>query len=79
MINVESCRAEYLKKDVFPHIGKRTITDIKSKDILSVLRKMEQSIMTNIWYTVPTLCRYPVRKKHYCWNYRKLLTDIVWS
>ncbi len=33
---------EYLKKDIFPHIGKRVISDIKPPEMLSVLRKMEQ-------------------------------------
>ncbi|KFF72703.1 tyrosine-type recombinase/integrase [Pectobacterium sp. CHL-2024] len=33
---------EYLKKDIFPYLGKRPITDIKPKDMLDVLRKMEQ-------------------------------------
>lgn len=33
---------EYLKKDVFPFIGKRPVADIKSKEMLDVLRKMEQ-------------------------------------
>lgn len=33
---------EYLKKDIFPYIGKRAITDIKPMDMLSVLRKMEE-------------------------------------
>ncbi|WP_330983225.1 MULTISPECIES: tyrosine-type recombinase/integrase [Enterobacterales] len=33
---------EYLKKDVFPFIGARAITDIKPAEMLSVLRKMEQ-------------------------------------
>ncbi|MBP2835701.1 tyrosine-type recombinase/integrase [Dickeya parazeae] len=33
---------EYLKKDIFPYIGSRAITDIKPADLLAVLRKMEQ-------------------------------------
>ncbi|MFV4846739.1 tyrosine-type recombinase/integrase [Edwardsiella tarda] len=33
---------EYLRKDIFPYIGKRAITDIKPMDMLAVLRKMEQ-------------------------------------
>ncbi|MEH0834620.1 tyrosine-type recombinase/integrase [Pectobacterium cacticida] len=33
---------EYLKKDIFPYLGKRPITDINPKDMLDVLRKMEQ-------------------------------------
>lgn len=33
---------EYLKKDIFPYIGKRPIADIKSKEMLDVLRKLEQ-------------------------------------
>uniref|UniRef100_UPI0034D1A974 tyrosine-type recombinase/integrase n=1 Tax=Serratia marcescens TaxID=615 RepID=UPI0034D1A974 len=33
---------EYLKKDIFPHIGKRVISDIQPPEMLSVLRKMEQ-------------------------------------
>ena len=33
---------EYLKKDIFPYIGSRAITDIKPVDMLGVLRKMEQ-------------------------------------
>ncbi|WNI84406.1 tyrosine-type recombinase/integrase [Citrobacter portucalensis] len=33
---------EYLKKDIFPYIGTRSITDIKPAEMLSVLRKMEQ-------------------------------------
>lgn len=33
---------EYLKKDIFPFIGPRAITDIKPAEMLAVLRKMEQ-------------------------------------
>ncbi|AKH62492.1 MULTISPECIES: integrase arm-type DNA-binding domain-containing protein [Photorhabdus] len=33
---------EYLRKDIFPYVGKRAITDIKPADMLAVLRKMEQ-------------------------------------
>ena len=33
---------EYLTKDIFPFIGKRSINDIKPAEMLSVLRKMEQ-------------------------------------
>ncbi len=33
---------EYLRKDIFPYIGKRAITEIKPMDMLSVLRKMEE-------------------------------------
>lgn len=33
---------EYLKKDIFPFIGSRAITDLKPAEMLSVLRKMEQ-------------------------------------
>ncbi|VVT48017.1 Phage integrase [Kosakonia radicincitans] len=33
---------EYLRKDIFPYIGKKAITDIKPMDMLSVLRKMEE-------------------------------------
>lgn len=33
---------EYLRKDIFPYIGQRAITDIKPADMLAVLRKMEQ-------------------------------------
>lgn len=33
---------EYLRKDIFPYIGSRAITDIKPVDMLAVLRKMEQ-------------------------------------
>ncbi|HID4130302.1 TPA: tyrosine-type recombinase/integrase [Pluralibacter gergoviae] len=33
---------EYLRKDIFPYIGSRAITDIKPAEMLSVLRKMEQ-------------------------------------
>lgn len=33
---------EYLKKDIFPFIGHRAITDIKPAEMLAVLRKMEQ-------------------------------------
>lgn len=33
---------EYLKKDIFPYIGARSITEIKPADMLAVLRKMEQ-------------------------------------
>lgn len=33
---------EYLRKDIFPYIGSRSITDIKPVDMLAVLRKMEQ-------------------------------------
>ncbi|EDB3638141.1 tyrosine-type recombinase/integrase [Salmonella enterica subsp. enterica] len=33
---------EYLRKDIFPYIGKKAITEIKPMDMLSVLRKMEE-------------------------------------
>lgn len=33
---------EYLRKDIFPFIGKRAIAEIKPAEMLSVLRKMEQ-------------------------------------
>ncbi len=33
---------EYLKKDIFPHIGKRPIADINTKEMLDVFRKMEK-------------------------------------
>lgn len=33
---------EYLKKDVFPYIGKRPVADINTKEMLEVLRKMEK-------------------------------------
>ena len=33
---------EYLRKDVFPFIGKRAIAEIKAAEMLAVLRKMEQ-------------------------------------
>lgn len=33
---------EYLRKDIFPYIGRKAITDIKPMDMLSVLRKMEE-------------------------------------
>ncbi|OTA18447.1 integrase [Xenorhabdus vietnamensis] len=33
---------EYLKKDIFPYIGKRAVTEIKPAEMLAVLRKMEQ-------------------------------------
>ncbi|HFZ8993827.1 TPA: tyrosine-type recombinase/integrase [Citrobacter freundii] len=33
---------EYLKKDIFPYIGSRAVTDIKPVEMLAVLRKMEQ-------------------------------------
>jgi integrase len=33
---------EYLRKDVFPFIGKRAIAEIKAAEMLLVLRKMEQ-------------------------------------
>ncbi|HDY9258281.1 tyrosine-type recombinase/integrase [Pluralibacter gergoviae] len=33
---------EYLKKDIFPYIGARAITDVKPAEMLAVLRKMEQ-------------------------------------
>ncbi|EMM6764538.1 tyrosine-type recombinase/integrase [Pluralibacter gergoviae] len=33
---------EYLRKDIFPYIGARAITDIKPVEMLAVLRKMEQ-------------------------------------
>lgn len=33
---------EYLKKDIFPFIGTKAVTDIKPMEMLSVLRKMEQ-------------------------------------
>ncbi|ACF90393.1 tyrosine-type recombinase/integrase [Salmonella enterica subsp. enterica serovar Typhimurium] len=32
---------EYLRKDIFPYIGKKAITDIKPMTMLSVLKKME--------------------------------------
>ncbi|EMD6811862.1 tyrosine-type recombinase/integrase [Citrobacter koseri] len=32
---------EYLKKDIFPYIGKKAVTDIKPVTMLSVLKKME--------------------------------------
>ncbi len=33
---------EYLRKDIFPYIGKKAITDIKPMTMLSVLKKMEE-------------------------------------
>lgn len=33
---------EYLRKDIFPYIGRKAITDIKPMDMLSVLKKMEE-------------------------------------
>ncbi|SUB17994.1 Putative prophage CPS-53 integrase [Pantoea agglomerans] len=33
---------EYLKKDIFPHIGKRPVADINAKEMLDVFRKMEK-------------------------------------
>lgn len=33
---------EYLRKDIFPYIGRRPVTDIKPAEMLAVLRKMEQ-------------------------------------
>lgn len=33
---------EYLKKDIFPHIGKRPIADIKAKEMLDLFRRMEK-------------------------------------
>ncbi|WP_312758227.1 phage integrase central domain-containing protein [Pantoea brenneri] len=33
---------EYLRKDVFPWIGRHAVTEIKTTEMLSVLRKMEQ-------------------------------------
>ncbi|KFD23940.1 tyrosine-type recombinase/integrase [Yokenella regensburgei] len=33
---------EYLRKDIFPYIGKKAITDIKPMDMLSTLKKMEE-------------------------------------
>ncbi|EAQ2079271.1 tyrosine-type recombinase/integrase [Salmonella enterica] len=33
---------EYLRKDIFPYIGKKAITDIKPINMLSVLKKMEE-------------------------------------
>lgn len=33
---------EYLTKDIFPFIGKRSVNDIKPAEMLAVLRKMEQ-------------------------------------
>lgn len=32
---------EYLRKDIFPYVGKKAITDIKPMTMLSVLKKME--------------------------------------
>lgn len=33
---------EYLRKDIFPYIGKKAVTDIKPMTMLSVLKKMEE-------------------------------------
>lgn len=33
---------EYLRKDIFPYIGRKAITDIKPMEMLSVLKKMEE-------------------------------------
>lgn len=33
---------EYLRKDIFPYIGKKAVTDIKPITMLSVLKKMEE-------------------------------------
>lgn len=33
---------EYMRKDIFPYIGRKAITDIKPMDMLSVLKKMEE-------------------------------------
>ncbi|HFW5273566.1 TPA: tyrosine-type recombinase/integrase [Salmonella enterica subsp. enterica serovar Bullbay] len=33
---------EYLRKDIFPYVGKKAITDIKPMTMLSVLKKMEE-------------------------------------
>ncbi|MDM2972777.1 tyrosine-type recombinase/integrase [Citrobacter sp. CK198] len=33
---------EYLRKDIFPYIGKKAVTDIKPMSMLSVLKKMEE-------------------------------------
>ncbi|WP_191938398.1 tyrosine-type recombinase/integrase [Pantoea agglomerans] len=33
---------EYLRKDIFPYIGRHAVTDIKPAEMLAVLRKMEQ-------------------------------------
>lgn len=33
---------EYLRKDIFPYIGKKAVTDIKPMVMLSVLKKMEE-------------------------------------
>lgn len=33
---------EYLTKDIFPFVGKRSVNDIKPAEMLAVLRKMEQ-------------------------------------
>jgi integrase len=33
---------EYLRKDIFPYVGKKAITDIKPMDMLSTLKKMEE-------------------------------------
>nr|WP_310615880.1 tyrosine-type recombinase/integrase [Pantoea cypripedii] len=33
---------EYLRKDIFPHVGKMPVTEIKPTRMLEVLRKMEQ-------------------------------------
>lgn len=33
---------EYLKKDIFPYIGKLAVTDVKPAEMLAVLRRMEQ-------------------------------------
>lgn len=48
---------ESLKKDIFPYIGKRSITDIKPFEMLTVLKKMEQRGVLDKLKKVRQACR----------------------
>jgi len=48
---------EYLKKDIFPHIGKRPIADINTKEMLDVFRKMEKRVVLDKLKKTRQACR----------------------
>lgn len=48
---------EYLRKDIFPYIGRKAITDIKPMDMLSVLKKMEERGVLNKLKKTRQACR----------------------
>lgn len=48
---------KYLKKDIFPYIGTRAITDIKPAEMLAVLRKMEQRGVLDKLKKIRQACR----------------------